>query len=301
MKIRSASRLLLLGGVVAAGVAAIARRNKVDMIDPQTLVIRLPDDLPGRILEIDGVANFRDVGGYLTNSGKRVKTGLIYRSGALADLTETGLELLTKLGIKFVCDLRSQEEADMDPDRLPADSAPIYLHLPLYADSKEERRQRLMALLFNRRKLSGMMVPFYKHTMIDQSATLYGTLLKRLSEPDNLPALLHCTAGKDRTGIGIALLLLMLGVPEDVVVADYSLSNLYYDNFYRHGQKMVRSLGWLGIQADSIQPMLIANPDTLRAALAHLNQQYGSIEAYLLGPAGLDEATLTQLREKLLE
>ena len=96
-------------GAVAGVATLINRRNQFDRVDPQSLVIRLSDDLPGRILEVDGVVNFRDIGGYHTADGHRVRTGLIYRSGALGGITEKGMATLQGLGIKLVCDLRSDE------------------------------------------------------------------------------------------------------------------------------------------------------------------------------------------------
>src|SRR5690348_15840164 len=98
-----------VGAVVGIG-TLINRRNQIDRIDPQSLVIRLPNDLPGRILDVEGVINFRDMGGYHTANGKRVRTGLLYRSGALDGITEKGVAKLQELGIELICDLRSDEE-----------------------------------------------------------------------------------------------------------------------------------------------------------------------------------------------
>ncbi|MBZ0284080.1 MAG: tyrosine-protein phosphatase [Anaerolineae bacterium] len=291
--------ILLAGGAAALASVVIARRNQVEPIDPQSLIIRLGDEMPERILKLEGVANFRDAGGYRTAEGRQVRKGLIYRSGALGHLTPTDWETINKIGIKLVCDLRSRDEAQTEPDNLV--DGIEYLHLPLDADTREERRRRLRALLFNRRELMRMMPVFYTQVMIDRNAALYGTILKRLADPANLPAVIHCTAGKDRTGVGVALLLTLLGVPEDVVIADYSLSNLYYDNFYQYGQQMVRPLAWLGIRAEAIQPLLVADPNNIRLALGHVRSYHGGIENYLRTAAGLDDETLQKLRNNFLE
>ncbi len=292
-------RLLLLsvGGAALAGLAARWRRPNYPA--PESLIIHLADDVPDRFLPLEGGINFRDVGGYKTADGRRVRRGLIYRSGALAGLTTADVDHLARLGIKMVCDLRGNDERDADPDRLPADPAPEYLHLPLLV--QDDRRRRLRAMLLNPNALSLMMTEMYTHTMIDQNARLYGGILRRLSEPANLPTIIHCTAGKDRTGVAVAMLLLLLGVPEDVIIADYSLSNLYYKHFREYGAKAISSVRWMGIGVEDVQPMLVANPDTLRAALAHIRNQYGGIEPYLLLAAGLDEETLARLRGNLLE
>lgn len=284
---------------LAAAFVVYRRNNRPVYPDPASLVIRLPDDEADRILQIEGVANFRDVGGYKTVDGTRVRRGLVFRSGSLAHLTDAGLQKLDALGIKLICDLRGADELADEPDRLPASPAPEYLHLPLTVH--DDRRQRLRALLFNPKSVGPMLPEMYTGTIIDGNARLYGDVLRRLSDPANLPTLIHCTAGKDRTGVAVALLLLLLGVPEEVVVADYSLSNLYFDTFFAYGERMVRSLRWMGIRADDLQPFFVANPETMRIAIAHINAKYGSAEGYLRDAGGLDDAVIARLKANLIE
>lgn len=292
-------RLLLLSLSGAAVATLMRRRRRPVYPAPESLIIHLPDDVPDRFLPLEGGVNFRDVGGYKTADGKRVRRGLVYRSGALGSLTEADVMHLAKLGVKLVCDLRGEDERVADPDRLPTEPAPEYLHLPLTVE--DDRRRRLRALLINPALLGDMMTEMYTRTMIDRNAKLYGGILRRLADPANLPTVIHCTAGKDRTGMAVALLLLALGVPEDIIIADYSLSNLYFKHFREYGAKAISSVRWMGLGVEDMQPLLVANPDTLRAALAHLREQYGSVESYLLLMAGLDEETLAALRANLLE
>jgi protein-tyrosine phosphatase len=287
-----------VGAVVGIG-TWINRRNQIDRVDPQSLIIRLPDDMPGRILDIDGVFNFRDIGGYHTADGRRVRTGLVYRSGALNALTDTGLAKLQELGIKLVCDLRSEDEQIAAPNKLPQNPAPVYAHLPLLA--ADNRRERIMALFFNRRKFSVMMPDTYTRVIIDGNAHLYGDILRRLANTDNLPTVIHCSAGKDRTGVAAMLILALLGVPEDVILADYSLSNLYYDHFLKFGQLAIGSVAWTGITAEDLQPLFISHPDTLKTALAHIHRKYGSVPNYLRSAAGVNEETQQKLKTILLE
>ncbi len=287
-----------VGAVVGIG-TLINRRNQVTRVDPQSLVIRLPDDLQGRIIEVEGVFNFRDMGGYRTADGRRVRTGLIYRAGALGGITDAGLAKLQELGIKLVCDLRSDEEEIAAPDKLPQNPAPIYAHLPLRA--ADNRRERLMALLFNRSRFNTMMPEMYIRVIIDDNAHLYGDILRRLANADNLPAIIHCTAGKDRTGVAAMLILSLLGVPEDVILADYSLSNLYYDHFLQFGQLAISSIAWMGVTAEDIQPLFISHPDTLKATLAHIHRKYGSVENYLRSAAGVNDEIQHKIKTNLLE
>lgn len=287
-----------VGAVVGIG-TFVNRRNQFDRVDPRSLVIRLPDDLPERTIEVDGVINFRDIGGYKTADGRRVRTGLVYRAGALGDITEKGLAKLQELGVKLICDLRSHEEEVEAPDKLPQNPSPVYAHLPLVA--ADNQRERLMALFFNRSKFTTMMPDMYTRVIIDGNAHLYGDILRRLANPDNLPTLIHCTAGKDRTGVAVMLILSLLGVPEDVIIADYSLSNLYYDHFLKYGRMAIRSIAWTGVSAEDLQPLFISHPDTLRAAIAHIHRKYGSVENYLRSAAGVNDDTQRKIKENLLQ
>ncbi len=289
--------------VASVGLAAtlfMVRRNKrLVHPTPESLVIRLADDIPDRIIEMEGVSNFRDVGGYKTADGQRVRRGLVFRSGGLMHLTDADMKKLDAIGFKLICDLRGKEEIAEEPDRLPTNPAPEYLHLPLTV--QDDRRRRLRALMTGPEAILPMLPDMYIRTMIDGNAKLYGGLLRRLAEADNLPTLIHCTAGKDRTGVAVALLLLLLGVPDDVVIADYSLSNLYFDTFFEYGKQVAHRLRWFGVRAEDLSPLFMANPETLRMTLTHIRTQYGSVETYLRDTAGLDDATVATLRTHFLE
>ncbi len=292
--------IVLLAGAGGA-IAFINQRNRVEILDPKSLIITLPNDLPTRTLPLEGTVNFRDLGGYTTTDGRHVRTGQIFRSAALHKLTDKDHALLHQLGIKLVCDLRSDEEIAIEPDRLPQDPTPEYLHLPLQFDEERDQRERVRALLFNRRKLAGMMGDFYVRVMLEENPQIYGTIFKRLADPANLPTIIHCTAGKDRTGVASALILSILGVPEETIIADYSLSNRYYDNYFRYGEQVVSRLTWLGIRAEHLQPMFLANPASLRAALQYIREAYGSVENYLHECADVSASDLIALRANLLE
>ncbi len=134
--------------------------------------------------------------------------------------------------------------------------------------------------------------------MIDDHAPVFGQVFRRLADPDSLPALVHCTAGKDRAGLTMALLLLALGVPEAVVIADYSLSNRYYDHFRRYVP--LKRLRLLGVTVEDMQPFLVADPQILRDALRYLAERYGSVLDYLRQQAGVDDETLERLKANLL-
>jgi protein-tyrosine phosphatase len=269
-----------------------------DPSTPDSADIRVAE----RIVPLVGAPNFRDLGGYQTTDGRRVRWGRVYRSGLLAHLTEADLTYLDALGVRIVCDFRSLEEIGDAPDRLPGDPGPEYVHLPVYIpDQGATTRSRLRALLFNKKQLASMMPTFYTSTLIDLNGAIFKSVFERLADPANLPAVIHCTAGKDRAGVTSALLLLALGVPESVVIADYSLSNRFFAHFREITRGAVAPLARLGITVDDLQPLLVADPDNLRTTLAHINEKYGSVADYLREGAHISDETINTLRANLLE
>jgi protein-tyrosine phosphatase len=284
--------------VVAAIVINIRSRKKIAYPDASTLVIAHPAvTIDGRMVELEGATNMRDLGGYKTTDGRTVKRGLIYRSGSLTGLTEHDKKTLATLGVKVVCDLRSVKEATDAPDILLAEVA--YHNLPINDDTPTW--DRLRTLLWGRPSLTEHVQKLYTDLLIDRNAHIFGQTLHVLAQENNYPAIFHCAAGKDRTGIVAALLLLTLGIPEEVVIADYSLSNQYYEDFQRIAMPHIEHLRAFNVTVDDIYPLVTADPEVLRSALEHIRLKYGSIEAYLTGPAGLEQHTLQRLRDALLE
>jgi protein-tyrosine phosphatase len=252
-----------------------------------------------RILNVEGVANFRDIGGYAAADGKHIRWGLYYRTGMLGDLTESGRAMLRALNIRWVCDLRLLEEVSQNPDRVRDNPQIRYSHKPL--TTPDDTRQRLQALLFDRSKLSQLMLESYTQVFLDDNAQLYGEVLRELLQPGALPAVVHCTAGKDRTGIATMLLMLALGVDEATIIADYSLSNYYFSTFRAYTADVVRKLRWFGLNANALTPLLVAQPDILRASLDYLRSKYGGADRYLKEAVGLTDAEIAALRALFLE
>ena len=206
-------------------------RAKVSGLDP---AIRpyfevTPDGGPGvitaeRRVPLEGSFNFRDLGGYETSDGRRVKWGRVFRSDHLARLTDNDLVLLENMGLRLVCDFRTPAETEKARDRLPQDGSIEYLHLPVIhgefdpAMAMARMKQGDISWL-----TQDFMVNRYKRK-IDDFPDIWGTVLNRLADPENRPLVFHCTAGKDRAGACAALTLLALGVPEETVIYDHGLS-----------------------------------------------------------------------------
>ena len=248
-----------------------------------------------RLIELEGAFNFRDLGGYRTESGKITRFGQVYRTGILNKLTNRDFRTLTSLGIHYSCDLRSAQEAIAAPDRLP----PSVAYMPIHVEVKVGRARQLVELLRYRHRMDEFMRVFYTEGMMEQNANVIRDVFRLLAYPANTPLLFHCTAGKDRTGVTAALLLKLLGVDDETVIADYAFSHRYHERYARIGEDTIKSLKRVGMTKEDLAPMFGADPQVMRAMLAYLVERYGSAQSYLV-QQGISEAQLTQIREHLL-
>lgn len=254
-----------------------------------------------RALPLETGVNFRDIGGYPTAAGKHTRWGLLYRSGSFSHLTEFDQAYLRRMGFKLVCDLRSDQEVEQNPDVLP-DADTAYWHHPLFTHRESQEGVRRFLLSVNDAdKMKNALQESYTQDMIDHKGPLFGEIMRRFADPTQLPMAFHCTAGKDRTGVTTALLLAVLGVPEEIIVADYSISNLFNATFRTALKNNTRGLRILRLTQDDLMPLLLAHPDTMRGTLHYVRENYGTYERYLLTQAGLDEPTISQLRALLLQ
>lgn len=277
--------------------------RKVTIVNPKTLVL-FPDsrvekdnpDVRARFIPLEGAANFRDIGGYLTDSGQRVRTGRVFRSDELSNLTDMDITILNRLGMRRIFDLRCKEEVRKKADRIPEDAPYLYLHTPVY--EKEPRWDYLPAILFRRHKLGKVLSDRY-YFMIEKRAEVFASILSFFADLKNLPAVYHCNAGKDRTGIVTALILSLLGVPEEIIIADYSLSNLGFDHYFREFVEDQRHAP-LGVADKEFQGLFIVQPEWMRNLLAHLQQSYGSVETYLIEKGKMQPVVIEQIRANLL-
>lgn len=249
-------------------------------------------------LQLTGAVNFRDLGGYPTADGRRLKRGLVFRSDHLSRLTTGDQQILQRLRFKVVCDLRTVREQQKAPDLLPLDGAIHLLSLPVQVDDFDPITA--MARLRAGDSTWLAMDFFIEHyrRYLDDFGPVWGRVLRLVLSPANLPLVFHCTGGKDRTGICAALLLKALGVQEESIFLDHERSNAC--NLERL-QSIYAELAALGIGPEEAAPYLLAPVEPLAAMLDHLEKTYGGIEGYLQIKAGLDETMLAALRSGLLE
>jgi len=262
-----------------------------------------------RIIGLEGSFNFRDMGGYKTVSGQQVKRGKLFRSGNLAKLTNRDIDLVRKLNISSILDLRSAEEISLQPN--PEIEGARGFHIQVIPDEEllEENSSAQAAIHADKNDMykqlisegSGdqIMIDLYIQMVSfgDAFKQVFQVLLQKRDEP----VLFHCMVGKDRTGIAAALILSALGVPQETILKDYSLTNESFDKikmaFVGHDSNEEMK----DINPESIEALLEARPEYLAAFFAEVDKEFGSVEHYLREAIGLTAEDYEILQEKYLE
>jgi len=243
-----------------------------------------------RRIPFEAVTNFRDLGGYRTRSGQRVRWGRLFRSDALHGMTEGDLAKYNELGLRSVYDLRGEVEVAEQPNPMPSRSLPI-LTRPAGGDT---------AIAFEG-TTSGdgerVLADIYMGS-IDHSARRIGELFSALTKRDGLPAVFHCHAGKDRTGLVAALLLEALGVERESILDDYELTARY--RLRAQQDHTFDRLVKVGLAPEAAAGVLTAPRWAMAAALEYLDTAHQTIESYLTGPAAMSLPDLLRLRDELL-
>ncbi len=249
-----------------------------------------------RRIRLDGTVNFRDLGGYETVDGRCTKWGQVFRSDSLARLSVRDLEQLQVMGLKLVCDLRAPAEVHKAPDRLPEHGVE-YLQLPVVSSdfdtvtAMERLKQKDTSWL-----TPTFMIDAYRNN-IEFYGRTWGTIVTRLAEADSRPLLFHCTAGKDRTGVCAALILSVLGVPEETIIADHAVSNHYFAETVVKINEYIRSLG---VDPQLVAPYLSAPREAMVFVLEHIRKTYGSAAMYLQEKGAVVPEVIASLRETML-
>jgi protein tyrosine/serine phosphatase len=256
-----------------------------------------------RLLPLAGTNNARDMGGYTTADGRAVRWGQLFRSDSLANLNDTDLAYLGNLQLSAVTDFRGDTERAAAPDRLPQQTPPIAYRTVAINDPAvdvAELGRKVYAGLLSEAELLALTD---RQGYVNEPAVsrMWGQWLARLADPDNLPHLFHCTAGKDRTGFAAAIVLLTLGVPRDQVMEDFLLSNEYRRAGIEANIEKIQAHSEHEVDAEVLRQVLGVSPRSLDDAISAMEEKYGSIDGFIEHGLGIDAATRAKLQELLLE
>jgi len=275
----------------------------------QTANGSLPQLAPGQslgiALDIPTVPNLRDVGGYKTDDGKTVVHGLAYRSDTFNPMNAEDITKLKRLELKNDYDLRTTSEAKTRPDEIP--TGVQYHLLNVLADAKSAAPAELEALMHEPKKanvalgggkIEALFMEAYREFITLPSAKQsYRTLFQSLADGKKLPAVFHCTTGKDRTGWAAAALLTLLGVPKETVMADYMRTNEYTLPQFKHA---IDSFVAAGGNRDIAVAVFGVKTEYLDASFDEMQKQYGTIEKYFAEGLGIDASGQKVLRDMFL-
>jgi protein-tyrosine phosphatase len=244
-------------------------------------------DSPARHFDLAGASNFRDLGGYPTHDGRMVRWRQIFRSNHLGHLTETDIEVLRGLGLKSAFDFRGTEERMAAACGLEE----ITVHsLPIEPTVVAELRARLATGSLSPAAAADVMRGSYR-SYVHHNTPRFRALFAHLLE-DRAPLVIHCTAGKDRTGFACALILHTLGVADDVIAEDYLLTN----RFYRRDP-----LASSDLPDDVRQSIGSVEASFLAAGFEAIDADYGSLDRYLSDGLGLGAGERANLQARYLE
>lgn len=223
------------------------------------------------VAAVDGLSNFRDFGGHATADGRRVVSGRLYRSANPASLTPAGMTQLDRLGVRTVIDLRGQDErakalAGFDPRRIALRPAPV--------EPKTSARLRSMLSQSDVRAahVREVMIESYRG-YVHEAASAFGDAFQHLLAQRDGATLIHCTAGKDRTGFVVAVLQAALGVPRAAILDDYLETNRSWDR--------ASAAGHLPLGSDVLEPVFVADAAYLGAAFEEIERRDGEPVAFI--------------------
>jgi len=285
---------------MAASAAAAPQAAAVSQVEAAPQGASGIADSEQRALPLEGGVNFRDLGGYPTADGRRVRWGLLYRSGSMAGLTDADYAYLKKLNIKAVADFRSTEERLREPTRWPTDgNEPRRLQRDYSLELGE-----LMAVMREAPSAAAAKIAFasFYRRLPEQFAAQYREMFAEMLA-GNSPLAFNCSAGKDRTGVAAALILTALGVSRDVVTSDYLLSNRFYKPKPPTAEAANDPTAQMfsRMPPDIVQVFMGVDGSYLDAAFAGMAERYGSVDNYLEQAMGLTATDRAKLRELYTE
>ncbi len=249
-------------------------------------------DSAKRVVPVKGAVNFRDLGGYATTDGHHVKWNKVYRSASINKLSDADMQILASRHVYDVVDFRGTEESKKAMDRLLPNTK--YTLCPAGSENVGDWMKIAPSLT----SADSLMTSFYTSTQYfgDRYKPFFEELLQM---PDTSALLFHCTAGKDRTGMGAALLLYALGVPKATIMQDYLATNTY--RAAENEQAAKAMVAYMHVSEKVANDMMAAKPAYLEATFNAIEKRYGSVNKFLTKEIGLDKAKMKTLKAKYLQ
>ncbi|MFC0215427.1 tyrosine-protein phosphatase [Paenibacillus chartarius] len=260
------------------------------------MAIQLANYPNNRILPFEGVLNFRDMGGYETTDGRKVKYGLFFRSAELTGMTANDLELFQSLGIKTIFDYRSDGEAEQKPD--PVIEGVKNIRIPAMKQDVPADMRELMRQGHFKGMTPDMLAAMYVEMAVNNPS--YRSLMTTIMNLDHLGVLHHCAGGRDRTGVGGAIILLALGVPEETIIEDYLISNT---TLIPMNEKIKQQLSEFMSpeEADRIVANMELRREFMEAVFTTIHKHYGSVSAFLEQEFGMTPGKRAEWQKYCLE
>ncbi|MEV0263415.1 tyrosine-protein phosphatase [Streptomyces sp. NPDC050617] len=260
--------------------------------------------IPSTEPELAGVRNFRDVGGLPALDGRRVRHGVLFRSGHLAHATEDDARYLGSLGLHTIFDFRNSSDIRIEgPDVALTGVRNVNIPLSDPADGKEfwamvrDGHLDELRVVLGEGQAVGRMSSSYRSIITERTAE-HSRVLHTLAE-DSVPALMHCAAGKDRAGLSIAVTLLAVGVGHDAILADYLESSAPHRRYkIRRGDNSAAALSPEVMEL--LAPLFDARAEYLAAAFETIEERWGTTDRYLEEGLGLSSHTRELLCSRLL-
>ena len=307
-EIQHRGRVLKKKTIFGAGLVAAALAVTVIQFIPAPALL-VPAQLPleqrsaHRVLNFEGISNFRDLGGYQADDGRAVKWGRLYRSGNFAEASRGDLAGLQSLGLATFIDFRSGVEKAEEPNRLPQTPGFTVVDIPVL----DEGNRNLYGEISERIETDnfddfdpGQVMEQANRQFADEFTPQFRQFVHAVLDANGAPVLWHCTAGKDRTGFAAAILLRILGVPQETVVADYMASRQPALEARHNELLMLRVFKGEDV-AEKISVLLGVERDWLEAGFEEIDETWGSFDNYVSNGLQLSAADVQRLRDTLLE
>lgn len=227
----------------------------------------------------------------------RIKPGILFRSDELSRLSVNDIKILGRLNLKMICDLRTPNERIGKNDRIPDNSGTTVVNIPIYPHIQDFNRRKFIRFLSNQpdgKDFESLIKEYYRRFAFEQTDQLK-KIFELIAEEKNLPALIHCSVGKDRTGFVSAWIQLLAGVSRKEVLDDYMMSNKFVEIRARRMIQYLRVMSLFRISAKKLRPMLEVRPDYLNEVLDEIFISYGSTESYLTKKVGLGKSLIENM------